>query len=113
MHELSLAMNMVEQLEGVMKRENASRLIKISVEIGALSGVEREPMEFCFPMASKGTILEGAEFHVEEVPLKVTCRECHESTYPDFPGLYCVACGDCGVDIVAGRDFKIKTIEVE
>ena len=75
MHELSLAMNMVDQIEQVMVREGAQKLISVKVEIGALSGVEREPMAFCFPAAIRGTTLDGAELHIEDVPLKLSVGE--------------------------------------
>ncbi|PIE02590.1 MAG: hydrogenase maturation nickel metallochaperone HypA [Acidobacteria bacterium] len=113
MHELTLAMNMVEQLDDIMRREKASRLLKVTLEIGALSGVEREPMAFCFPMAARGTRLEGARLEIEEVPVTVQCESCGQESQPEFPAVYCAACGHTGVDILAGRDFKIKTIEVE
>ena len=113
MHELSLALNMVETLERVMLEENAHKLLSVRVEIGALSGVQKEPMSFCFPMAIKGTSLEGAELIIDEVPLTVKCKKCGAESYPEFPAVYCVPCGDFGVEIVFGRDFKIMNIEVE
>jgi len=113
MHELSLAMNMVEQIERVMKEEGAQTLVRVKVEIGALSGVEREPMAFCFPVAIRGTALEGAELEVKEVPLTVKCLDCDASTHPEMPFIQCQDCESAQVQIVDGRDFKITSIEVE
>ena len=113
MHELSLVLNMVESLEQVMLKEKASKLLCVTVELGSLSGVEKEPLAFCFPMAVKGTSLEGAELIIEDVPLTVDCRKCGVRSCPEFPAVFCESCGGFEVDIVLGRDFKIKTIEVE
>jgi hydrogenase nickel incorporation protein HypA/HybF len=82
------------------------------VAIGALSGVEREPFEFCFPLAARGTPLEGARLEIEEVPVTVRCTTCQKDSHPEFGLIACALCGSSEVEITAGRDFIIRSLEV-
>jgi hydrogenase nickel incorporation protein HypA/HybF len=112
MHELSLAEELVERLEEVARRERASRIASIRLELGAMSGVDRDAFEFAFPEVARGTLAEGARLAVEEVALSVRCRVCGIETEPDLPVLRCRACGSPGVDIVRGREFRVLSMEV-
>ena len=111
MHELSIAVTMVEQIEEIMREKGIEGLNKISVVIGALSGVEMDAFEFAFPMAVEGTALEGVDLIIEPQPLEVTCRDCHARTSPEPIYIRCTECGSASVDIVSGRDLLIQSLE--
>ncbi len=55
MHELSLTQNLVATAEEFARRENAAVIISLTLQIGALSGVVPEAVEFAFDVCSKGT----------------------------------------------------------
>lgn len=112
MHELSVAISLIEQLEQVARREGARRITAVHLLVGALSGVEREPLEFCFPMAAEGTLAEGARLEIEEVPVGLRCRRCGaEATSGELP-LACPRCGAPAIEITAGRELKVRAMEV-
>ena len=67
MHELSLATAMVEQLEEILTREGGTRIVRIALRLGAMSGVDRDAFEFAFPEAAGGTPAEGAVLVIEEI----------------------------------------------
>ena len=112
MHELSLATELVEQVELAARREGAVRVESVEVVIGELSGVELESFEFCFPLAAEGTLLEGARLEIERVPVRVRCSHCGRESAPAPTGLACRECGSLAVELVAGRDFRLRAIEV-
>ena len=112
MHELSLAMDLVEQLNEVVIREKATKVVEINIVIGAMSGVERVPFEFAFPQAAQNTPLEGAVLHIEEVPLVLSCSDCNKETETDELLMICPVCNSVSVDIVQGKEFLIKSMEV-
>lgn len=113
MHELSLAQSMIEQLEEALAKEaDQPRIILIELEIGAMSGVERDAFEFVFPFAAEGTVAEGAKLSFDEVPLELRCNACKESYISDEPIMMCRACASTDVTIVRGKDFRIKSMEV-
>ena len=112
MHELSLAMALVEQVERVRDREKADAVVSVTVDIGALSGVSRESFEFAFPIAVEGTALAGAMLMVEETPVGVTCDDCGLQSQPDKVNLLCAKCGSSRIQITAGRDFFVKEVQL-
>lgn len=112
MHELSLAQALVEQVEGLCVKENADAVLSVTVNIGALSGVNRESFEFAFPLAVEGTRLKGATLKIEETPAVVTCEQCGQQTQPPVDNVQCMQCGSRRVGITAGRDFLIQSVEL-
>lgn len=114
MHELSMAQALVDQVEQLRVRENADQVISITVNIGALSGVEREAFEFAFPFAVEGTALAGAALVIEETPAEIVCETCGVRSRPDLPliGFFCAQCGSGRVRITAGRDFVIQSLQL-
>ncbi len=113
MHEFSLAIDLVEQLKEVVTREKATKVVEINVVIGALSGVERVPFEFAFPQAAQDTPLEGAVLIIEEVPLILKCSDCNRETETDDLIMVCPECNSVSVEIVQGKEFLIKSMEVQ
>lgn len=113
MHELSLAMDLVEQLSEVVSRENASEVLEINIVIGAMSGVERVPFEFAFPEAARNTPMQGAVLNIEEVPLVLKCNDCGLQEEPDELIMVCPRCNSISVEIVKGREFLVKSMEVK
>ena len=113
MHELSLAQAMVEEVEKVLIKEGATKVISLTITIGALSGVEKEALDFAFPVVAEGTPLEDAVLLFDEVPAKVKCRDCHQLSGSDRYFLQCEHCESINVEIVSGREFMIKSMEIE
>ena len=112
MHELSLATELVSQLSDVLTREGAQKAVEIRVAIGAMSGVERVPFEFAFPVAAEGTPIEGAKLVIEEVALKLRCHDCGLESTTDDPIMVCPSCGSMAVEIIEGKELTIKSMEV-
>ena len=112
MHELSLAMELVEQLKEVVIRENATVVTEINIVMGAMSGVERVPFEFAFPEAARNTAMEGAVLNIEEVPLVLKCKDCGAETEPDDIVMLCPACDSLSVEVLRGREFLVRSMEV-
>lgn len=112
MHELSLLQGLVEQVEAAARAEGAARVASVTLRLGALSGAEREPLEFCFPMAVEGTLLEGARLAVEPVPVRVRCRGCGAESEPEPPLVACARCGGGDVELLAGRELEVSEMEV-
>ncbi len=113
MHEMSLALALVDQVEAVLRENGAQSVEIIRLAIGALSGVEEESLRFCAPLAFEGTLLEGARLEIENVPVQIACRTCHARGAPDVVDFRCVNCRGSDVQIVAGREFLLTAIEVE
>lgn len=113
MHELSIAAALIDQVEQAVDGENGSRVLEVRIKVGTLSGVDPEALRLAFPLVCEETIAAGAALAIETIPASVTCRLCHACTSPDFPFFTCDACGSPDVEIVAGREILLASIEIE
>jgi hydrogenase nickel incorporation protein HypA/HybF len=57
MHELGITRNIVAI---VADAAHGRRVVRITLEVGALAGVMTEAIAFCFDVVAKGTAVEGA-----------------------------------------------------
>jgi hydrogenase nickel incorporation protein HypA/HybF len=55
MHELSIAMSLVELATEEAERRGASRVSALHVHVGPLSGVVSDALRFSFTLAAEGT----------------------------------------------------------
>lgn len=113
MHELSIAENILSIVEDYARRNDASKVVSVKLRIGEMSGVQPEPLAFCFEICANGTVAEGASLEIERVPLSARCRACNVAF--DVEG-YCFLCPDCGsteVEIISGRELQVTEMEVE
>jgi len=110
MHELSITRSVVE-----ICQQNAAgrRVLEVVLEVGTLSGVVPEAVEFCFAACAQGTLLEGATLTIERIPGQGRCGGCGA----EFPvrACYdpCPRCGGYGVAITSGEEMRVKELEVE
>jgi len=113
MHEMSLAQALVDRASELARQDGCKRILAIDVRIGALSGVMRDALEFCFPAAARGTVLEGTVLRVTEVPLKARCRACGRTSQPEPFEIQCAHCGSMDLELTDAREFKLVSLEVE
>ncbi|HOG03851.1 MAG TPA: hydrogenase maturation nickel metallochaperone HypA [Accumulibacter sp.] len=113
MHEMSLAMGVLQIVEDAARAQRFRRVRSVLLEIGELSMVEAEAMRFCFDAVSRGTLAEGAALNVVEVAGQGLCFNCN-MTVP-LAALYdpCPACGGHPVQATGGTEMRVKELEVE
>lgn len=66
MHELSIAVNIVEIATEQLQRHGGERVRAIHLRIGPLAGVARDALQFSFALAGEGTPVEGSQLFFEE-----------------------------------------------
>ncbi|MCS7088924.1 MAG: hydrogenase maturation nickel metallochaperone HypA [Thermoflexales bacterium] len=114
MHELSIAQSLVDAVAEAATQAGAQRVAAVHLRLGALAGVEKEALLFCYDVATRGTPLEGSALIIEDVPLVITCEACGaRSAIPINRGFACPACGKLHTRIVQGKELEIASIEVE
>lgn len=113
MHELSVALALVEQVMACREQERFEGVREITVSVGALSGVDARSLAFCFPLAVEGTPLAGCGLRLEEIPVRLRCRACGVEAEAIEPHLLmCGACDSGQVEIVAGQELILRALEV-
>ncbi len=112
MHELSIAMGIVEIAENETKKANAKSVSLIELEIGTLSGIEISSLEFVWPMAVKDSVLEKAERKIEIITAKAVCVDCDQEFELEQHYDVCPNCGSYFKSILKGREMRVKALEV-
>lgn len=112
MHEMSIALALVEQVEDAAARHGqASAVRRIRVEIGELAGVVPDALHFAFELAASGTVLDGAELLTDPIPARARCRACTTEWPPGMPpDLVCPACHGNHSELLAGRELRIVDV---
>ena len=111
MHELSIAMGIVNIAEKACKDANKSSVTRIGLEIGKLSGIEISALNFVWPAAVERSVLERAEKEIEVIDGEATCLECGTSYRVQNHYDACPSCGSYFKDIRKGNELKVKYIE--
>ena len=110
MHELSIAESVVQI---AARHAGGRRVAVVELRVGHLRQVVPSALEFAFELVAEGTELEGAELRMHEVAAAGRCRTCEsETTLPDFP-LTCEACGSLDVEVTAGEELSVDSLELE
>lgn len=113
MHELSLTQNLIEIAEEHARRENATVISSVTMEIGALSGVIPEAVEFAFEACSKDTLADGATLTILHVPALGRCQECNQECEMESLLDGCSACGSYALDILKGQEMALIEMEID
>jgi len=82
----------------------------VKVQIGALCAVVPDAMQFCFELATEGTVADGARLDLNVQPGSARCRSCGQSF--ELHDLILLCMRKCRRRSVAGRDLRILSMEV-
>ncbi|CAE6784182.1 MULTISPECIES: hydrogenase maturation nickel metallochaperone HypA [Nitrospira] len=104
MHELSITRNIVAI---VNERARGAKVTQVTLEIGQLSPVIPDAIRFCFDVVAKGTLLEGAQLEVIEVPGHGQCRDCGRDVELRHLVARC-SCGSSNLVRLSGEELNIK-----
>ena len=112
MHELTIAKSIVDIAEVELSRHKGVKVVQITLEIGALSGIEMEAFNFAWQEAVRGSLLEGAECVVERIEGRLRCRRC--GTEFSVSEIYelCPECGSFEHDLASGHELRVKSLEI-
>lgn len=112
MHELSIALGIVKIAEDETVKAKATSVTKIELEIGVLSGIELDSLNFIWESAIKETVLEFAEKEIIVIKGKGKCVDC-ESEF-EVENLFdpCPYCNSYFKGILQGKELRVKALEV-
>ncbi len=113
MHELSIAQNIIEIVEEHAAKMKARHVTEIVLDIGAVSGVVPENLEFAWEVSAKNTVVEGALLKINFIEAKAVCLECKKEFELDDIYTMCPHCGSFQFEIIQGKELKVKSIKIE
>jgi hydrogenase nickel incorporation protein HypA/HybF len=68
MHEVGIAQSILEAVGTEMKPHAGARPVRVTVRVGAMSGVDRDSLSFCFEAIVRGTVFESMLLDIEDAP---------------------------------------------
>jgi len=113
MHELSIAMSIVEMAEEESLRLGGGRIAAVHLKVGALSGVVTAALLSSYDLACENTVLAGSALVIEEVPIVVHCPRCDARRA--VQSIQCFCCAECGAaaaDVLQGRELLVTALEI-
>lgn len=113
MHELSIVMEVVKQVDKIAQENHVQKVKSVTVEVGEVSGVVKDYFVDAFNWAkNRNELLKECELNYITIEAISYCEDC-KKTYPTTK--YAKECPYCHSErtyLVSGRDFMIKEIKV-
>jgi hydrogenase nickel incorporation protein HypA/HybF len=113
MHEMSLAENVLQIIEGMARSQDFKRVKTVWLEIGRLSCVEPEALRFAFEAVIDGSVAHGAILEIVEISGQGVCLECSAEATITARHEACPACGSHKVRVTGGDVMRVRELEVE
>jgi len=113
MHELSIAMSIVEMAQEESERQGNAQVMAVHLRLGQLSGVVKEALLSSYEMACEATPLAGSRLLIEEIPVEVFCPTCDGPRMVDSIQWFC--CPDCGTPtptVLHGKELEVVALEI-
>lgn len=114
MHELSIAMSIVEMAEEEAERHGKVQVHAVHLRLGLLSGVVKQALLSSYEMACEDTALQGSELLIEEIPVEVFCPKCDVAKLVSSIQWFC--CPDCGTPtptVLRGKELEVVALELK
>lgn len=121
-HEMSVAESIAVTVLRSARAQSATKVEQISLEIGELTFLNPEQVTFWLRELFKDSEARDAEIEWKTVPAKVRCKSCgYEGPlevkddpllHTSLPVFACPRCGKGGLEIVEGKDYVIRSIEI-
>ncbi|MCW5635259.1 MAG: hydrogenase maturation nickel metallochaperone HypA [Rubrivivax sp.] len=112
MHEMSLAGGVLRIVEEAAMRERFTRVRRLTLEAGALSGIEVRALRFALEAIAPGTCLAGAEIEIDEPPGRAWCPRCRETVPITSRVDACPRCAGWQLQPTEGTELKLRDLVV-
>lgn len=113
MHELSVALALVEAASEAIDSRRIRRVIAVHVRIGAVAGIDRDALQFSFDVAAAGSVLEGTQLRIQTIPVMVWCAACEdERPVASVYSRRCATCAAIAPRIVRGDELELVGLEI-
>ena len=111
MHEVSIIENVIKIVTEKAIENKFTKVNKVSLKIGQLSGVMPESLNFAFKSCIMNTMLEGSTLEIERVSAVAECSDCTQEFPIDHFNKLCPCCNKFCSRIISGYELYINTIE--
>lgn len=112
MHEVGIIESALEVIRREARAHHATRVTRVVLRIGAISGVDVDALRFGFEACTPGSIAEGAALEIEGVPARAHCRHCAADFTIEGGFIFqCPRCAAFSGDVRSGRELELSRLE--
>ncbi|MGH4052155.1 MAG: hydrogenase maturation nickel metallochaperone HypA [Clostridium sp.] len=111
MHEVSIIQSVIEIVTDKAIENKLTKVNKVSLKIGELSGLMAECLNFAFDICTVDTLLEGSTLEIEKVEAVAECTDCKHKFKIDHFNKLCPICNKFCLKIISGYELYVNTIE--
>jgi hydrogenase nickel incorporation protein HypA/HybF len=113
MHEMSLAGGILRVVEDAAARERFARVKRLTLEAGALAGVELRALRFALEAIAPGSVLDGADIEIDQPPATAWCMPCSRSVAITDRTEPCPHCGRWQLTPTSGTELTVRELIVD
>lgn len=114
MHELSVALSIVDIACDEAHRHGDAQVAVVHLKLGPLAGVVKEALLSAYEMACEHSPLTGSQLLIQEVPIVVYCPTCQDQRpVVSIQQICCAECNTPTPQIISGRELEVVALEIE
>ena len=113
MHEFSIVNALLEMCEKNAQANDATKITRVEVKIGKLSGVEPYLLETAFNTFKEKTVCDGAEFVMNVQDVVIQCHTCNTQSTLKKNEFECPTCKGNDVTVIDGEEMMLMRLEME
>jgi hydrogenase nickel incorporation protein HypA/HybF len=111
MHEVSIMKSVLDIAFAHLRHEKATRIHRVQLRVGALSGVVPEALSFAFDALKVSTPAAHAALEVEYLPVRFFCSKCALDFEGSDVAEFCPTCGSPIANPRQGRELDLVSLE--
>ncbi len=112
MHELPVTESILDIALRHAEKAQAQRITDLYLVIGQLATIVDDSIQFYWDIIARDTIAEGARLHFKRIPTQLKCQDCNLEYEPVELEFTCPECNSFHIQVVAGNEFYMDSIEV-
>lgn len=110
MHEMSIANEVLGQLEALAAENHLARIESFTLRAGVLRGIVPEALQIAWASLAEGTLAEGAELKLEVVEAQARCQACGLTYQPTIDCYLCPRCNQARPELLSGNEILLTRV---
>ncbi|MDO6618348.1 MULTISPECIES: hydrogenase maturation nickel metallochaperone HypA [unclassified Shewanella] len=112
MHEYSIVMSLLEQIEQLAAQNQANEIIRVQIKVGVLSGVEPRLLATAFETFKLEGICHNAMLDMNIQALIIHCRQCDTQSELTERNIVCPRCLSTNTQVIDGEQMMLMQLEM-
>lgn len=114
MHELGLMSGVLDAVTQSAVQAGATKVLKVTISVGEMTEAIEDCLSFAYEaLTEQNTLFSGSELEIHMVKPRSRCLDCGLEFDHDRFHVCCPQCGSPATELIAGRDLRIDSIEVD